>query len=75
LRDTRASQTVKVKCKAHNFFQICTFLDSDFNALIEKRNNFQFSQEVFPKWSGKTYLFKTAGNINHGYSPLKNILS
>ena len=34
LRDTGASQTVKVKCKAHNVFQLYTFLDSDFNTLI-----------------------------------------
>jgi hypothetical protein len=58
LRDTRASQTVKVKCKAHNFFQIYTFLDSDYNALIENRNNFQFSQEVCPKSSGKRTCLK-----------------
>ena len=32
LCDTGASQTVKVKCKTHNFFQIYTF--RDFNALI-----------------------------------------
>jgi hypothetical protein len=35
LRDAGASQTVKVKCKAHNFFKMYTFLDSDFNTLIE----------------------------------------
>ena len=46
LRDTGASQTVKVKCKAHIFFlQIYTFLDSDFNTLIENRNYFQFAQD------------------------------
>ena len=51
LCDTGAYQTVKVKCKAHNFFQIYTFLDSDFNTLIENRNNFQFAQDVCAKSS------------------------
>jgi hypothetical protein len=37
------SQTVKVKWKAHNFVQIYTFLDRDFNTLIENRNTFQFA--------------------------------
>jgi hypothetical protein len=33
--------------------EICTFLDSDFRTLIENRNNFQFSQAVCAKSSGK----------------------
>jgi hypothetical protein len=36
-----------------NFFQIYTFLDSDFSPLIENHNNFQFSQAVCAKSSGK----------------------
>ena len=39
--------------------------------MIENRNNFQFSQAVCAKSSGKLTLFKTAGNINPAYSPLK----
>ena len=53
------------------FFQIYTFLGSDFSTLIENRNNFQFSQAVCAKFSGKLTFFKTAGNINPAYSPLK----
>jgi hypothetical protein len=52
LRDTGASQTVKVKCKAHTFFQMYTFLDSDFHSLIENRNYFQFAEDVCSKSSG-----------------------
>ena len=58
LCDTGASQTVKVKCKAHNFFQIYTFLDSDFNTLIENRNNFQFAENVCAKSSGRLTCLK-----------------
>jgi hypothetical protein len=39
--------------------------------LIENRNNFQFSQAVCAKSSGKLTLFKIAGNNNRAYSPLK----
>jgi hypothetical protein len=39
--------------------------------LIENRNHFQFSQAVCAKSSGKLTLFKTAGNINPAYPPLK----
>jgi hypothetical protein len=39
--------------------------------LIENRNNFQFSQAVCAIFSGKLTFFKTAGNINPAYSPLK----
>jgi hypothetical protein len=39
--------------------------------LIENRNNIQFSQAVCAKSSGKLTLFKTAGNINPAYYPLK----
>jgi hypothetical protein len=46
------------------FFQIYTFLDSDFSTLIENRNNFQFSRAICAKSSGKLILFKTVGNIN-----------
>jgi len=53
------------------FFQIYTFLDSDFSILIENRNNFQFSRAICAKSSGKLTLFKTVGNINPAYSPLK----
>ena len=61
-----------MKCKGQNFFfQIYTFLDSDFSTLIENRNNFQFSLAVCAKSSGKLTLFKTAGNNNPAYSPLK----
>jgi hypothetical protein len=52
------SQTVKVKWTAHTFFQIYTFVDSDFNTLIENRNNFQFAQDVCPKSSGKPTCLK-----------------
>jgi len=62
---------LKVKWKGQNFFQIYTFLDSDFSTLIENRNNFQFSQAVCVKSSGKLTLFKTVGNINPAYCPLK----
>ena len=59
LCDTRASQTVKVKCKALNFFfQIYNFLDSEFNTLIENRNNFQFAQDVCAKSSGRLTCLK-----------------
>ena len=51
LCDTGASQTVKVKCKTHNFFQIYTFRDSD-------RNNFQFAQDVCAKSSGRLTCLK-----------------
>ena len=45
--------------KGHNlFFQIYTFLDSDFSTLIENRNNFQFSQVVCAKSSGKLTCLK-----------------
>jgi hypothetical protein len=45
--------------KGHNlFFQIYTFLDSDFSTLIENRNNFQFSQAVCAKSSGKLTCLK-----------------
>ena len=53
------------------FFQIYTCLDSDFSTLIENRIIFQFSQAVCAKSSGKLTCFKTAGNINYAYSPLK----
>ena len=42
--------------------------------MIENRNNFQFSQAVCANCSGKLTLFKTAGNINPAYSPLKKTL-
>jgi hypothetical protein len=58
-----------VKCKGHNFFQIYTFSDIDFSTLIENRNNFQFSQDFVR--NRQVNLIKTAGNIIHGYSPLK----
>jgi hypothetical protein len=61
----------RCECKGHNFFQIYTFLDSDFSTLIENRNHFQFSQAVCAKSSGKLTLFKTVGNINPTDSPLK----
>jgi hypothetical protein len=35
-----------------------TFLDSDFNTLIENRNNFQFAQDVCAKSSGKLTCLK-----------------
>ena len=38
--------------------------------MIENRNNFQFSQTVCAKSSGKLIRLKTAGNINHAYSLL-----
>jgi hypothetical protein len=59
------SPFLNVKCKGHNFFQIYTFLDSEFSTLIENRKHFQFSQAVCAKSSGKLILFKTAGNINY----------
>ena len=46
-------------------------MDSDFSTLIENRNNFQFSQAVCAKSSGKFTCFKTARNINRAYFPLK----
>jgi hypothetical protein len=49
---------LKVKCKGHNFFQIYTFLDSDLSTLIEHRINFQFSQTVCAKSSGKLTCLK-----------------
>jgi hypothetical protein len=58
---SQARQThlpLKVKCKGHNFFQIYTFLDSDFSTLIENHNNFQFSQAVCAKSTGKLTCFK-----------------
>jgi hypothetical protein len=61
------SPFLNVKCKGHNFFQIYTFLDSDFSTLIENHNNFRFSPAVCAKSSGKL----TLGNINPAYSPLK----
>ena len=61
----------RCECKGHNFFQIYTFLDSDFSTLIENHNHFQFSQAVCAKSSGKLTLFKTVGNINPTDSPLK----
>jgi hypothetical protein len=40
------NENFKVKCKGHNiFFQISTFLDSDFSTLISNGNTFQFSQD------------------------------
>jgi hypothetical protein len=39
--------------------------------LIENRNNLKFSQAVCAKSLGKLTLFKTTGNINPAYSPLK----
>jgi hypothetical protein len=43
--------------KGHNFFQISTFLDSDFSTLISNGNTFQFSQDFCAKSSGKlTFL-------------------
>jgi hypothetical protein len=50
---------------------IFRYLFLDFSTLVENRNNFQFSQTVFAKSSGKLILFKTAGNIIPAYSPLK----
>jgi hypothetical protein len=47
------NENFKVKCKGHNFFQTSTFLDSDFSTLIENVNNFQFSQDICAKSSGK----------------------
>jgi hypothetical protein len=35
-----------------------TFLDSDFNTLIENRNDFQFAQDVCAKSSGKLTCLK-----------------
>jgi len=50
---------LKVNCKGHNFFfQIYTFLDSDFSTLIENRINFQFSQTVCAKSSSKLTCLK-----------------
>ena len=48
------SEKCKMKCKGHNlFFQIDTFLDSDFSTLISNGNTFQFSQDFCAKSSGK----------------------
>jgi hypothetical protein len=44
--------------KVITFFQIYPFLDSDFSTLIENRNNFQFSQAVCAKSSGKLTCLK-----------------
>ena len=40
------------------FFEIYTFLDSDFNTLIENRNNFQVAQDVCVKSSGRLTCLK-----------------
>ena len=65
------TNTVKPVLKVITFLQIYTFSDSDFSTLIENRNNSQFSQTICAKSSGKLTLFKTVGNINPAYSPLK----
>ena len=53
------NENFKVKCKGHNFFfQIYTFLDSDFSTLIEYRNNFKFSQDLCAKSLGKLTCLK-----------------
>jgi hypothetical protein len=44
--------------RSKHFFKIYTFLDSDFSTLIENRNNFQFSQAVCAKSSGKLTCLK-----------------
>jgi hypothetical protein len=36
----------------------CTFLDSEFSTLIEKRNSFQFSQAICAKTTSKLSCFK-----------------
>ena len=59
------SKLKRRNAKGIPFFHIYTFLDSDFSILIENRNNVQCCQYVCVK------SFKTAGNINHGYSPLR----
>ena len=51
-------ENFKVKCTGHNFFQIYTFLDSDFSTLIEYRNNFKFSQDFCAKSLGKLTCLK-----------------
>ena len=55
---SRFEDTLKVKCNGHYFFQIYTFLDSDFSTLIENLNNCQFSQTVCAKSSGKLTCLK-----------------
>jgi hypothetical protein len=53
------NENFKVKCKGHNFFfQIYTFLDSDFSTLIEYRNNLKFSQDFCAKSLGKLTCLK-----------------
>jgi hypothetical protein len=46
------------EAKIITFFQIYSFLDSDFSNLIENRNHFQFSQAVCAKSSGKFTCLK-----------------
>ena len=71
---SRFEDTLKVKCNGHYFFQIYTFLDSDFSTLIENLNNCQFSQTVCAKSSGKLTCLKPR-EISIMVIPLKNILS
>jgi hypothetical protein len=52
------NENFKVKGKGHNFFQIYTFLDSDFSTLIEYRNNLKFSQDFFAKSLSKLSCLK-----------------
>ena len=47
------NENFKVKGKGHNFFQISTFVESDFITLRENITNFQFSQDFCTKLSGK----------------------
>jgi hypothetical protein len=68
------NENFKVKCKVHNFFQISTFLDCDFSTLIENGINFEFSQELCAKSSGKLTCLKR-GKFQSWLFPFKNILS
>ena len=56
LRETGASQSLKGR-EVIASFRTYTFLDSDVSTLIENRNNFQFSQDVCAKSSGKLICF------------------
>ena len=52
LRETAASQSLKGR-EVIASFPIYTFLDSDVSTLIYNRINFQFSQDICAKSSGK----------------------
>ena len=68
------NEDFKMKSKVHNFFQISTFLDCDFSTLIENGINFEFSQELCAKSSGKLTCLKR-GKFQSWLFPFKNILS